>query len=227
VSRRLEDALQKLREAVGALSSASITDDLTPLANAIALRQVGMTVGTAKEAPDVVVFGDLNRFKSLNDQYGHEVGDVAISYMGQLIDTVFVKGFGCHAFRRSGDEFVLLTTEDRIAYLRAGLKMFAACNFNVNNQVHTVSMSFGLARADGKADFHLLMERAEVACQVAKSQGDGELVEWTEELATQAYRSIRGRCRKCGTKVVCDVPATANSSVNSIRVCPVCEERQM
>ena len=226
MSRRLEEALRNLVLAVDSLSAASIADDLTTLFNAIALRRAGSTVGTTKEAPSVVVFGDLNRFKSLNDRYGHEAGDAAITHVGQMLDTLLVKGVGCQAFRRSGDEFVILSTIERIGDLRDSLKPFAACRFNFNQQLHTVSMSFGFARADGKADFHQLMERAETACQVAKLQGEGVLVEWTEELEAQEYRSVRGRCGNCGTKITCDVPGASGASHANLKICPICETRQ-
>jgi diguanylate cyclase (GGDEF)-like protein len=225
MSRILEDALQKLGEAVTFLSKASIADDLTPLANAIALRRIGKDVGTTREAPDVVVFGDLNRFKRLNDEHGHEAGDAAISHVGQVIDTLLVKGVGCRGFRRSGDEFVLLTTVERIEDLRASLKTFAGCRFQCNGKFHSVGMSFGLAKADGKADFHELMERAETACQTAKVKGEGELVEWNEELEAQSSRSIRGRCGKCDTRITCDVPVRALAGGQAVlKRCPVCDE---
>jgi len=222
MSRVLEDALKKLDDAVTGLARASITDDLTPLHNAIGLRRIGMTIGAAEEALNVVVFGDLNRFKSLNDEFGHEAGDAAISHVGQVIDTLLVKGMDCRGFRRSGDEFVLFTTVERIEDLRESLKAFNSCRFKFNGKVHTISASFGFARADGKADFHQLMERAETACQVAKSQGRGELVEWSEELAAQAYQSVRGRCGSCNTKIMCDVPSSKTDP--RLRRCPVCEQ---
>lgn len=52
----------------------------------------------------VVVF-DLNGLKEINDQYGHEVGDDAISIAGKMLRELFTKEV---CFRIGGDEFVVV-----------------------------------------------------------------------------------------------------------------------
>lgn len=221
MNRLLEEAMGKLQEAMAGLLVAAATDDMTPLGNGVALRKAGTSVGIGHDNLNIVIFGDLNRFKALNDQHGHTAGDAAIARVGALIDTVWVKGVACAAFRRSGDEFVVLTNEDGLNFMLESAGQFKSCRFIYNGKHHSVSMSFGAARADSDADFHALIERAEQACQVAKVEGDGVMVVWSKEIGAGAPRSIRTRCGACGTKIACDVPAGMCES--HLQVCPVCK----
>src|SRR5215211_1126531 len=104
----LESVKEALESAVKEVVAAALSDDKTPLPNALALRAAASRVGTGGDNPDVVIFGDLNRFKGLNDQFGHIVGDAAIRFVGVLIASLVVKECKAQAFRSSGDEFVIL-----------------------------------------------------------------------------------------------------------------------
>ena len=109
-----QEAVKALQLAVEELSKAALFDDKTELLNSVALGQTAAVVGTGEGHPDVVVFGDLNRFKALNDQLGHVAGDVAISAVGQLIQELLVEQCEAKAYRRSGDEFVILLSKDKL-----------------------------------------------------------------------------------------------------------------
>ncbi|HXM47031.1 MAG TPA: GGDEF domain-containing protein [Pyrinomonadaceae bacterium] len=65
-----QEAVKTLQLAVEELSKAALFDDKTELLNSVALGQTAAVVGTGEGNPDVVIFGDLNRFKALNDQLG-------------------------------------------------------------------------------------------------------------------------------------------------------------
>lgn len=55
------------------------------------------------DTPAVVIFADLNQFKSINDQYGHAVGDRVLNEFAQILQES-VEGGLCG--RWGGDEFV-------------------------------------------------------------------------------------------------------------------------
>jgi GGDEF domain-containing protein len=71
---------------------AAVSDDKTPLRNALALNQAAALVGSGGDNPDVVIFGDLNGFKGFNDKFGHLAGDAAIGYVGGMIKNLLVDG---------------------------------------------------------------------------------------------------------------------------------------
>lgn len=56
-----------------------------------------------------VVFIDLDRFKQINDRYGHECGDLALKYVSQTLESISRKED--IVARLAGDEFVLILPE--------------------------------------------------------------------------------------------------------------------
>ena len=66
---QLTQALSVLQEAVESIRQAALTDDKTPLGSALALQQTFSSTSDQSSFA-MVIFGDLNRFKRLNDLYG-------------------------------------------------------------------------------------------------------------------------------------------------------------
>ena len=220
----LPEAIAALESAVAEVARAALLDDKTPLGNALALKQAASSVGKGKDNPDVVIFGDLNRFKGLNDLFGHDTGDAAICRVGEMIQKLLVEECQAQAFRRSGDEFVILLSSRSLEQFKARISSFASCSFQFNEEARQTAMSFGYAVSQGEMSFDDLLARAETACQVAKSQGDGVCVEWSEEIETQAVDRLRGRCLNCGAKFTCDVPRLAAPTGRKLLCCPYCGE---
>jgi diguanylate cyclase (GGDEF)-like protein len=226
----LQDAITSLQHAVaGPLQSAveavikyALLDDMTPLGNSEALKLEASSVGKGGNAPNVVVFGDMNRLKALNDEFGHTTGSAAIGKVGELIKTVFVDECGAHAFRQSGDEFVLLLSSESLESFKVRVDRFTSCEFQIEDRTHTTSVSFGYAVSLAETDFATLYARAEVACQVAKSHGAGSYVEWSEEIERQIRDSARGRCDSCGASFEFSVPRQRGPHSRKASWCPAC-----
>ncbi len=87
------------------LEREALTDHLTGLGNRVQLArnlsQIGETGCTA-------LYIDLDRFKQVNDSYGHDVGDLLLRAAGQRIMSV-VRSTDS-VFRMGGDEFIVLCT---------------------------------------------------------------------------------------------------------------------
>jgi len=218
----LQEALNSLHLAVQELAKAVVIDDKTPLGSALGLAEVSSLVGTGGENPDVVVFGDLNRFKGINDRFGHAAGDVAISTVGNLIQELFVQGCNAQAFRRSGDEFVILLSANRLEDFKSHLKSFAPCPFNFEGIIHLTAMSFGYALTEGEIDFGVMLARAETACQSAKAEGDGICVAWSRELEQDVLIHLRDRCPSCSAQIKINVPQATAPKDNKLLSCPCC-----
>lgn len=218
----LQESLNTLEEAVKKVIEAANSDDKTPLYNALALRKDAESFGKSDKNFDVVIFGDLNRFKGLNDQFGHKAGDIAIEFVGEMIQTLIVEGCSAKAFRQSGDEFVILLNSKDLESFKSSINSFEVCEINYEDKSITTAMSFGYALSKGEVDFDTLQMRAENACQYAKSQGDGVCVEWTEEIEQESLIHLRNRCGNCGAKTVCNVPRKNNPQ--KLKCCPFCEK---
>ncbi|MBD1577498.1 GGDEF domain-containing protein [Vibrio sp. S11_S32] len=121
----------------------STTDNLTKLKNRRALYQ---KYSRGIPANKTVVYLDVNKFKHINDTYGHQVGDEVLKQLSQRILT----HWRAHSFRLGGDEFVLIgmVTE---AELQTLLEPILAFDFLSESGEHFVqvnaSLGFSMPRA--------------------------------------------------------------------------------
>jgi diguanylate cyclase (GGDEF)-like protein len=123
-----------------------------------------------------VMFIDLDAFKSINDRYGHDVGDRVLQLVARRLEAL-VRG-GDTVSRRGGDEFLFLMLEakdEANAVTFAGTlieRIGAACE--VDGASLTVSSSVGIALypEDGRSADELL-KNADLAMYAAKQQGKG------------------------------------------------------
>ncbi len=121
-----------------------------------------------------LLFLDLDRFKAINDTFGHEVGDellimVGTRLRGAVRNTDLVSRLG-------GDEFVVLLTdlEDNLAAGRTADKLLGALSlpfFAASHQLQ-VTPSIGVAVYPGDgSDGETLLRHADLAMYEAKQQG--------------------------------------------------------
>lgn len=85
-------------------------DNLTRLGNQRAYEQT-LSEAIAGAGPDdslILYLLDVDRFKQVNDRYGHPTGDTVLAELGKLIETL-APGRG---YRVGGDEFVILLQGD-------------------------------------------------------------------------------------------------------------------
>lgn len=87
------------------LQTLALTDELTRIANRRALFQAGRQILNEGRVLTVVLF-DLERFKHINDTYGHLAGDRVLREVGAKLQEE--TRFGDIVGRYGGDEFVLL-----------------------------------------------------------------------------------------------------------------------
>lgn len=125
---------------------------------------------------------DIDHFKSINDNYGHSVGDVAIKAMTQLCkdslrDTDFIGRLG-------GEEFAILLPETDLegAYLIAQRIRHAteSHHFMIDDERRChFTASFGVTEYNGATDNTPddLLKRADIALYDAKTQGRNRVCE--------------------------------------------------
>ncbi|MCC6319673.1 MAG: diguanylate cyclase [Gemmatimonadaceae bacterium] len=99
-----------------ALHRLSLTDSLTGLYNRrgfTLLAQQLLTVAARQPHPAVLLYLDLDRFKAINDEFGHHVGDQALVDVADLLRETFREAdlIG----RLGGDEFVVLAVNTQDA----------------------------------------------------------------------------------------------------------------
>jgi diguanylate cyclase len=109
-----EHLVDALNKANSSLAVSALTDATTRLPNRRALMEDMHNRLMSYREEDyalVVAFIDLDKFKSINDRYGHDVGDRFLEAVGGRLQGV-LRGSDLAA-RLGGDEFVVLATAKR------------------------------------------------------------------------------------------------------------------
>lgn len=93
----------------------SLTDTLTRVYNREALEEnVKQTYSNTRY---LIIFYDLDKFKYVNDTFGHQAGDQVLSWFGGLVKE-FTSELGGDAYRYGGDEFIsIFTGEEELMHL--------------------------------------------------------------------------------------------------------------
>lgn len=162
------------------LSHRAFHDELTGLANrALFLDRMdhALRVVRSDDDPVVVLFVDLDDFKSVNDALGHGVGDQMLRAIADRIRNV--SGAGDTAARLGGDEFALLL-EDRGGVDRA-LDVAEQLLADLHDPVPlagydlTVLASVGVAVATAGMSTAGLLRDADIAMYEAKRAGKSQI----------------------------------------------------
>ncbi len=116
---------------------------------------------------------DVDRFKAVNDRFGHAIGDAVLAAVGRILRE-HVRG-GDLAARFGGDEFVvLLEGADRPAALRSIARMHDVMRAHPWERLApglAVTLSIGLAELEPGDDLAQLARRADEAMYAAKRGG--------------------------------------------------------
>ena len=121
-----------------------------------------------------VMMFDIDGFKSINDTYGHDVGDkVLIAVAERLRGFVRASDF---VARHGGDEFMLLVTgvRDEADLQRAGERLLNAFEeaFDVDGMLLPIKISVGVAAyPESGRDFNQILKRADEALFAVKREG--------------------------------------------------------
>ncbi len=152
----------------------AFTDHLTGLANRRRFerqleREVGRTLRYGH--PFSLVLLDIDRFKQVNDKYGHEAGDQAIKYLARTLQEG-TRGIDLAA-RIGGEEFAIILTETNLeGALDVAERLRLAINRATVPVVGQIAASFGVAEFPSSAQTSReLMTSADAALYEAKRNG--------------------------------------------------------
>ena len=168
------------------IDDANRTDPLTGLLNRRAFEEmleIELDRALRSDRPLSVIVGDIDGFRAVNENQGHEAGDAAL----QAVATNALKWKRRidHAARIGGEEFALLLpeTDERGAFIVAE-RLRRATHRSFSDAPVGVTFSFGIATAPAHGrDGVTLLGAADRATAAAKDLGGDRTVIYSDEVA--------------------------------------------
>jgi diguanylate cyclase (GGDEF)-like protein len=191
LNRQLEEINQQLLQHNRQLQERSIRDGLTGLYNhTYFCESLSRTFAQAKRSgsPLSLIFLDLDDFKTINDTYGHSIGDQVLQTLGRLLDSTQSAGTDGPLLRSSdlparygGEEFVILladTPMEGALVMAERVRQRVTSLIRQPEMAHVASLGISISCSIGVATFpkHVaaasdLIAAADRAAYAAKSAG--------------------------------------------------------
>jgi len=170
LSTSMRVAVRAMQKHNDRLTNEAMTDPLTGLPNRRAMNDV-LERKLFLGAPFAVLVMDIDRFKSINDTYGHAVGDEVLRYLAGVVTSVLRPDDGC--FRFGGEEFlVLLEKVDAESAMHAAERIRQTLERTDGPIGRPVTVSIGIADYPGAGTTaEALFEAADEAMYRAKQGG--------------------------------------------------------
>lgn len=192
---RVGASLKRLRSLTEERHSQAVTDQLTTLGNRRGLFELldellrQHQVGEEGARSLAFLYMDLNRFKEVNDSFGHSVGDELLRHLGTRL-TGALRSSDL-LVRLGGDEFGVALLDANADYGATVAQRLAARleePFLLGNVRARISVSIGIAVVpDDAVDTHDLLRCADLAMYRAKMEGKS-FATYQEELDGRANR---------------------------------------
>ncbi|MGD9949853.1 MAG: diguanylate cyclase [Desulfobulbus sp.] len=168
----VKERTEKLVEKNKKLELLSITDMLTGLYNR---RYIEIRVSSCIENFNrygtlfSTIMIDIDKFKSVNDNFGHDIGDHVLECISIIIKNN-IRNVDC-AGRWGGEEFIIICQEDINGAISISEKIRNKIMTAKFDGVGCVTASFGCSQYIAKENFDLLLKRADSALFMAKNNG--------------------------------------------------------
>lgn len=176
-----QEKIRKLQEELTLLSEAVRIDQLTGVLNRRGLDDaLGTEAARASrgDSPLTVALLDIDNFKTLNDTYGHQVGDIALKHLAEVVKKT-IRPTDV-VTRLGGEEFVILlpdtNIEEAIITMARLQRALTKAYFLGNNERLLITFSAGVALYKKDEDQASVIHRADQAMYLAKKSGKNRVM---------------------------------------------------
>jgi diguanylate cyclase (GGDEF)-like protein len=187
---RESSTVVEAKRLMSALRETTLRDAMTGLRNRRFLEEYMNTLVAStqrKQQRLSVLMMDLDKFKSVNDSYGHEAGDMVLKSLAKTLESQVRESD--LVIRYGGEEFMVILQEtqdteycgDRMAEkLRASVE---AMNIQIPGHVLQKTISIGVSHfPEDHADFWQTVKYADAALFRAKESGRNRVVRWDPKI---------------------------------------------
>lgn len=141
--------------------------------------------GTLKNVPCGLMMVDIDFFKLINDNYGHDIGDIAIKTIANtLLDVVTDKDV---VIRFGGEEFIVIitdSTEERLVNVAEEIRIaFSQQQIQANSETFSKTVSIGVSLFPNKdKSFWKYVKQSDIALYKAKQTGRNKVIRYTDNM---------------------------------------------
>lgn len=164
-----EDKMERER-----LEKQSEIDGLTNVYNSATCKKKIQELLKTSENNHAFCIIDVDYFKSINDRYGHYVGDQVLIHIAEILQEVFYES--SIIGRLGGDEFVVFVnnvkSKEQVEEMcRIFIKHLMLPKHNKDGEIPIATISIGIAMTKGTTDFTAVYKRADEALYHVKKTG--------------------------------------------------------
>lgn len=187
---RIEGVLQDVTEQTKATEQLRFMANNDPLTKVFNRRGIEKMFASATGAgaggkPVALAYLDLDRFKLINDLFGHGAGDEVLKQVCERMATMLAGGQ--QIGRVGGDEFVIVMPDTAIPLAalicRGIVERIGSTPYRVGDKAFTVRGSIGLIEVSADMQMKDAISNADRACREAKSGRRDGLVVWERDAA--------------------------------------------
>jgi diguanylate cyclase (GGDEF)-like protein len=164
------------------------TDPLTGVANRAGIREILQDLQHPRESDHSLIMFDIDNFKEINDNYGHETGDAILRKLAGLVTGIIRDSD--HFARWGGEEFIILCANTSLNSAKSfaeKLRQLIAAEDFIEQQPVTCSFGVSAYEKEGKHGIKRMFESADAAMYKAKKGGRNRI----EVVGTLTTRQVR------------------------------------
>jgi diguanylate cyclase (GGDEF)-like protein len=174
VRRRAREIEAERRRGEFRVERARTHDPLTGLANkSLFTERLESALSDEGESGPAVIFVDINRFRRINESFGHRIGDQVLHQFAERVRAQLLPGDTIARF--GGDHFAVLRSrtagESDALDLVNRIQRAAETPFDLDDSRIKLRVTVGIALEGAGADADVLMRRADTALAEAKQRG--------------------------------------------------------
>lgn len=175
--KKLEEESETLRLEIRNKNDLVLKDPLTGVYNRAGFEERSAELAARRQrvdSPLSLVFVDCNKFKEINDTYGHSAGDLVLR---KIADVLRSRARACDIVcRYGGDEFVIILPDTAVegaeTFASSACRAVLEAGFNDNGKPLDVSISCGVTALAPGEGVDEALARADEAMYTAKKQVD-------------------------------------------------------